>query len=506
MTSKNQYDNQTSEMETFEVCVVDDPEERLKPEKYRLELAGHRDEIFYPDELGRTMVRLAPFLHYLEARFKPVTYQGKLYIYDIPTGLYHLHRGEIGSAIEHVFDEQGYPGPIRHMKRELLERMADRKIACENPFDKVEGIPVQNCVLEIAKDGTLTREQYMPSHFIRCRAAAPFLFEQTGFSEGERFFREISCNDPEWVRDLFRILGYCLLPGNPAQKYFVFHGVGGNGKSVLMEWVLRTIDGLGARISARELFSGNVAQRETSLANNLHRRLLVASEAGPGAGTLNEDLLKRLTGDAAVSLNAIYRGEEVHTVNACLIFLANLPPAMQAGGKAMQRRQVCVPFDLDVPVAQQDPGRIDRLATPEGNQWLLARMVEGAQEYVREGCSGAFWDGFCARIRDDSRSVFAMQDSVSAFVENALVRDGTARTPGSEVFSRWYSWEYGDDQHLFEEKGGRGLHSRVPSKKFYAELRSAGVLMARRMRVNGRVMSNVLMGWRLRTDGVDGDI
>lgn len=507
MTSQNQFDEGRSPSEPFEVRVVDTEEETLKPYRFTLELAQFRDQIFYLDEAGGTRILLVPLVRYLETRFKPVTWKEKLYVYDIPTGLYREHHGEIGSAVEEICDAQGYPKPLRYLKRELVDRMKDRKVAREDPFDKICGIPVQNCILEFSADGSITREQYQPCHYVRCRALAPYLEDPPEFAEGEKFLREISCDDPAWVRDLFRILGYCLLPGNRAQKYFVFHGIGGNGKSVLMEWVLRTLDQLAARISSRELFSGNTAQRETSIANNIHRRLLVASEAGgAGTGKLNDDLMKRLTGDAAVSLNTIYRGEEMHEVNACLILLANVPPPMQNGGKAMQRRQVCVPFDLDLPPEAQDPGLPDRLMTPEGNRWLLAQMIRGAQECIREECSGEFWESFCPRIRNDSRDVFAVQDAVADFVVHELVMDETARTPGAAAFSRWYSREFGDDQELFEERGGRGLRVPVTAAKFYAELRAHGVEMRKKMRVNNRVMSNVLIGWRLRAGGVDGDL
>lgn len=43
--------------------------------------------------------------------------------------------------------------------------------------------------------------------------------------------------------------------GKPVAEYFMFHGTGGNGKSVLMEWVLRMPDQLATRVSSRGLRS-----------------------------------------------------------------------------------------------------------------------------------------------------------------------------------------------------------------------------------------------------------
>lgn len=160
----------------------------------------------------------------------------------------------------------------------------------------------------------------------------------------------------------------------------MLRGSGGNGKGVLIEWVMRTIGQLTGRVAPRELFCGNTAAWETTLAGNAHRRLLVVSEAG--GGVLNDDLLKRLTGDAVVTLNAIYAGEREYRVNGTLVFVTNFLPVFSSDGKGMMRREVCIPSDLDVAPDAQDEGLLELLATPEGNRWLLGKMVAGAREYV----------------------------------------------------------------------------------------------------------------------------
>ena len=211
---------------------------------------------------------------------------------------------------------------------------------------------------------------------------------------------------------------------------------------------------------------------------------------------LNDDLMKRITGDTAVSLNAIYAGEAEYRVNATMVMVTNSLPVFSSGGKGMMRREVCVPFDLDLPPDAQDDRLLDRLSTPEGNRWLLEKMIAGAQEYV--GCvqKPGFWRSFCSRILRDSQTVLGQQDSLGEFVRVCLVPEEGARIPGREVFARWYAWEFGDEQVVHEERGGQGLRRNVRAADLYAGLRVRGIDVRRRMRVCGKMESNVVMDRR----------
>lgn len=480
-----------------EVCIVESDPLALPDDRLRLwEL---REKIFVHDELGRVQMRVPQFSRYLFELFKPVTVAGKLFVYDNTSGLYRLNVHYVEAEIQRQVDAIGYSGPVFSLKRDLLSRVEDFRVREESPFDQVMGIPVLDCVVELREDGGVDLIPYGPSLFVRSRAATKYVGCPAEFPEGEKFFREISCNDPDWVRDVFRVIGYCLLAGNPSQKFFVFHGSGGNGKGVLIEWVMRVLGDLAGRVSPRELFVSNAAQRETGLAAHMHRRLVVVSEAG--GGVLNDDLVKRVTGDGAVSLNAIYAGEAEYRVNATMVMVTNSLPVFSSGGKGMMRREVCVPFDLDVAPDAQDDGLLDRLSTPEGNRWLLGRMIAGALEYVGCAQKPGFWRSFCPRILRDSQTVLGQQDSLGEFVRVCLVREEGARTPGQAVFAHWYAWEFGDEQAVHEERGGRGLRRNVRAADLYAGLRVRGIDVRRRMRVCGKMESNVVMDWRFVGEG-----
>ncbi len=96
--------------------------------------------------------------------------------------------------------------------------------------------------------------------------------------------------------------------------------------------------------------------------------------------------------------------------------------------------------------------------------------------------------------------MLAGQDSLGEFVRVCLVQEEGARTPGREVFARWYAWEFGDEQEVHEARGGKGLRRNVSATELYAGLRMRGIDVRKRMRVGRKLETNVLMDWRLGED------
>ncbi|MDR0981147.1 MAG: hypothetical protein LBL85_05175, partial [Methanocalculaceae archaeon] len=87
------------------------------------------------------------------------------------------------------------------------------------------------------------------------------------------------------------------------------------------------------------------------------------------------------------------------------------------------------------------------------------------------------------------------------FVRTCLVQEKGVRTPGREVFARWYEWEFGDEQEMHESRGGKGLRRNASAAELYAGLRMRGIETRKRMRVGGKMETNVLMDWRLGDEG-----
>lgn len=366
-------------------------------------------------------------------------------------------------------------------------------------FDTSGLLAFDNGILTPA--GTL--REHDPGDHITAVIPTPYVPDAADFPRGEEFLHQISCNDPAWVESLFLILGYCLLWGNPEQVFFVFMGFGANGKGVLLTWLDRALGGAVATVNGQELRANNRDQRQTSLAEAISRRRIIISREA-GSEVLDDEMIKQITGEERVSLKKIRTGTEEYRVAATLIMVTNHLPIFANGGKSMQRREIAVPFEYDLPVSRQDPDLINKLATPEGNAWLVSRIVSAMLQH-RKRAGGGIRESLCPRMLEFSHGAVLEQDETQRFILENLTHEAGAKTPGREVYACWYEWKYGEVQEfadLRSKDGFAGLVSKNPieANTLYTALKAHGIPITPKGRYGTGTARNMLIGWRLRTD------
>lgn len=350
--------------------------------------------------------------------------------------------------------------------------------------------------------------EHRPGDYITTCIPTPYIpaAAESNFPPGEKFFEEISCGDPAWVESMFTLLGYCLLRGNRDQVFFVFKGSGANGKSALTSWIEKAFGNVVGHVLPRELQTNNRDQRQTTLANTVSRcRFILVDEKG--GGTMDDDAVKPIVDGGHVALNKIQTGAAVYPVVGTLIMITNNLPKFSEGGIPMKRRQIAIPFDMDLPVSRQDPLLLNKLATPEGNAWLVAKVVTRMLSFLPTG--ERIRDHLCPRMEQFTDEAIFEQDDIARFIRENLVRDPEVKTPGADVFERYYREKYGDELELAERLNIRGLSTLRGNEagEFYAGLKAHGIQMSPRCRRGkadgGGYARNVVIGWRLRTPADD---
>lgn len=372
-------------------------------------------------------------------------------------------------------------------------------------FDKHDLIAFNNGVLE--PDGTF--REHKPDDYITTLIPTDYHEEVPFFKPGADFLKQISCNDPEWVYSLMQILGLCLVHGNPEQVFFVFKGGGGNGKGVLIDWLCRAFGSTVGSVTGREISIKNNDQRQTSLADTISRcRFLVCKEKG--GEKLDDELVQAITGEKYVTLKRIQTGTAEYEVVGSLIMITNRLPEFRSGGKPMQRRQIAVPFDLDLPIEKQDSGLLDRLATDEGNEWLVKEIINAMRNYLEK--PELFRTSLCDRITIFSKEAILEQDPMQLFINDRLIREVGKKTPGVKVYEEYYKWKYEELQALVDKRergefSSLAVKNKEEVKELYQGLKEHGIHIEPRCRVadeNNRVFKNVLVDWRVRDDDKDG--
>ena len=198
----------------------------------------------------------------------------------------------------------------------------------------------------------------------------------------ERFLSEIMGNDEDLVGFLKRMIGYSLTGSTREQFFLILHGVGGNGKSTLIE-ILKMIMGEYSTTSSMDAF---IEQRHGSGVSNDIARLrgarFVSAIETDAMKYLAEGKLKALTGQDMISARFLFH-EFFEFIPQFKLWLAcNHKPIVKGTDHAMWRRIRLLPFEMTFDPSVE-PDLKEKLESElEG---IFAQAVAEAVLWVKEG-------------------------------------------------------------------------------------------------------------------------
>lgn len=245
----------------------------------------------------------------------------------------------------------------------------------------------------------------------------------------EKFMLEITLGRPELVAFLQRALGASLTADRRDQAFFICHGLGWNGKSVMLN-VQRRLRGEYAMMADFATFAEQpVDKPRPDLARLAGARMVCAEE--PQAVRLSEAVIKNLTGGGAVVARYLY-GREFEFVPGFKLWLGtNERPVIRAVDLGMWRRVNLIPFEANFAGELEEKGLEDRLVLTEG-PGILAWTVAGCLAWQTNGLKPPE----CVRVataeyRSDS-------DVVGQFLEGCCADGGQADAgPLYQAYRYW---------------------------------------------------------------------
>lgn len=199
-----------------------------------------------------------------------------------------------------------------------------------------------------------------------------------------RLLRGICGENMALTEYLMRVLGYCLLGSNPRQLIFFINGPTGTGKSVLMQILGRVLEGL-AHESQADLITLVRHGRNARTENSIRGARLVTITETSAFMTIDEGQLKRLTGEAWISVDQHYAKTEIKTpVTWTIVLVTNQMPALTNFDDAMQRRVRVIPGGPTIPEELRDEYMAERILGAE-LPGILAALTHCARLYLAEG-------------------------------------------------------------------------------------------------------------------------
>jgi putative DNA primase/helicase len=242
----------------------------------------------------------------------------------------------------------------------------------------------------------------------------------------QQFIEDIFKGRPEMVSYIRRVLGYSLTAEVTEQCFWILFGEGANGKSTLLEVMMKVIGHYGWPIP----FPGagwNNSMSEYQKAQLPGRRLVISSEGGQRV-VLNDTFVKDLSGGD--TLNARHPcGRPFDFRPACKLFLrVNKKPGIRDRTHGMWRKVKLIEFRETFPVAPKFAERFDTELPG-----ILTWLVRGCVEWQTSGLQHpADVDAATAAYRDET-------DELAEFLEG-FPRSEDSEIRGRDIFTSYERW------------------------------------------------------------------
>jgi putative DNA primase/helicase len=249
----------------------------------------------------------------------------------------------------------------------------------------------------------------------------------------DHFLTDIACKDAAMEGYLLRFMGYALTGLTREQIFLDLFGKGKNGKSTLLELMLY-IFGSYATIMPEDLIvdTTSISHTENSAVCIQNKRLAVLADCN--RGTLNDAVVKRITGGDTIRARLLYHDSFEFTPKCKLIIGTNQKLRLRDTGESIKRRLRLVPFEYHVENA--DKTLLDKLKA-EAPGILYKVMVE-AKIYLQNIDGKAFPE--CERINRESQKYLNDESPFGLFFSERLQFGDGLQARTVEVWETYKAW------------------------------------------------------------------
>nr|AXL06491.1 DNA primase [uncultured bacterium] len=286
----------------------------------------------------------------------------------------------------------------------------------------------------------------------RCTALTP---RPAKTPRWERFLADTFGDDAagaETAGYLQVLLGYSVTGDVGAQVLPFLFGSGKNGKSVLLDVLMKLLGDYADAAPPGFLMARPHEGHPTDLAELHGRRMIVCSEVRPG-DRFDEARLKLLTGGDRIKARRIRQDFFSFTPTHKLWLLGNHRPEVGTGGFAFWRRMRLIPFERVVP----DHRRIDNLAdvlVREEGPGILHWLVLGARRYL----AGARDLAGPESVRVATAAYAQTEDHMGRFVSEVCALGPALRAEQTRLHAAYREWCRAEGVHPVSS---RALAARI---------------------------------------------
>lgn len=194
----------------------------------------------------------------------------------------------------------------------------------------------------------------------------------------DQFMKDVCDGDFIKMQFLYQIAGYCLLKKNMFQKFFLFKGEGGTGKSTYMNLIHMMV---GGDVNCAHVGLADF-DKDYYLATLLSKLVNIDDDVVDGKALENTGRFKSTISGDIISVRQIYQPVISFKPYCTCIFSCNKLPKIMDKTSGLLRRIVLV--ELNHKVAKPDPLFMNKI-TEEDMEYFLFKAVDGIMTAIKEG-------------------------------------------------------------------------------------------------------------------------
>lgn len=230
-----------------------------------------------------------------------------------------------------------------------------------------------------------------------------------------------------------RLMGYCLLGGNPDGWLIAMHGPTKSGKSTFLNALDAALGDYAAPFELTALLSARETGPREDIADIVDVRVAYTSEVSSRL-QLHSDQIKRMTGADKMSFSRKnQRQERKHPMFTTLV-ACNEIPSVSGADVALQQRLMVVPF-LNQVEARSRAG--EGLRTVACRQAILAWICDGYNRYCARGIGIETWPTEVASATMEARDAL---DNVDLFLAEMCDVGPGCKVPVADINNAWRIW------------------------------------------------------------------
>ncbi|MFF2518251.1 phage/plasmid primase, P4 family [Streptomyces sp. NPDC058086] len=238
----------------------------------------------------------------------------------------------------------------------------------------------------------------------------------------------------EMISFLHELLGYSITGDVGAQIMPFLYGVGKNGKSVLLDVMVKLLGDYADAAPPGFLMARPFEGHPTDLAELHGRRIIVCSELKPG-DRFDEARVKLLTGGDRIKARRMRQDFFSFHPTHKLWLLGNHCPEVGLGGYAFWRRMKLIPFDRIVADDRQVDNLADVLVTEEG-PGILNWLIDGARRYL----SGSRDLTGPRRVQTATNAYVETEDHTGRFISECCTLGPAKRAEQAQLYAAYEEW------------------------------------------------------------------